>query len=204
MPPRLVSRGAELIDFGPIFHKGAFRAKGPEIWLGRPGGVPIAMSIRVVRLSFSLPPLQRWISPTRCYIEDILRSILIDGDEADRLAIAVHELLENAVKYCIGDQLRFEFEVNRDGDAATANMRTTNSARTYHAADLSRKMDAIIAAADPVAHFDEAIRDSLVQGGTSLGLARIRAELGVQLSYQIQKDVVVVFAEMPVRLGEEP
>jgi len=160
------------------------------------------MSIRVVRLSYSLPPLERWINPTRCYIAEILQPILVDTDAVDRLAIAVHELLENCIKYSNGDRVRFEFEVTRQGDEAIANIRTTNSALSSHVANLSRRIDALNAAHDPIAHYDEVIRDSLVQGGSSLGLARVRAESGVLLSYQTQKDVVVVFGEMPVHVRE--
>jgi hypothetical protein len=158
------------------------------------------MSIRVVRLSFSLPPLQRWISPTRCYIADILRAVLIDDTEVDRVAIAVHEILENCVRYSNGEHVRFEFEVNQEGSAATVSIRTTNSALKSHVTELCRKIDAIARAADPIAHYDEVIRDSLTGLGTSFGLARVRAESDVHLSYQIQKDVVVVFAEMHVRM----
>ncbi len=158
------------------------------------------MSIRVVRLGFSLPPLHRWISPTRCYIADILQPVLIDNDNVDRLAIAVHELLENCIKYSNGDQVRLEFEINRDGDEAIAGIRTTNSALSLHVANLCRRIDALNAAKDPIEHYDEVIRDSLIQGGSSLGLARVRAESNVHLSYQIQKDVVVVLGEMHVRV----
>ncbi len=149
-----------------------------------------------------MPPLQRWINPTRCYIAEILQPIFADADAVDRLAIAVHELLENCVKYSVGDHVRFEFEVNREGDEAIANIRTTNSALLSHATNLSRRIDALNAARDPIAHYDEVIRDSLIRGGSSLGLARIRAESGILLSYQIQKDVVVVFGEMPVYVRE--
>ena len=86
------------------------------------------MSIRVVRLGFSLPPLQRWITPTRCYIADILQPVLIDNDNVDRLAIAVHELLENCIKYTNGDHVRLEFEINRDGDEAIASARLSSRA----------------------------------------------------------------------------
>ncbi len=160
------------------------------------------MSIRVVRLSFSLPALQRWISPSRGYIVEILQPIFIDDDEVDRLAIATHELLENCVKYSSSDHVHFEFEVNREGDEAVANIRTTNSALLSHITELRRRIDALNAAHDPIAHYDEIIRESLIQGGSSLGLARVRAESGVHLSYQIQKDVVVVFGEMHVRVRE--
>jgi hypothetical protein len=160
------------------------------------------MSIRVMRLSYSLPPLARLISPTRRHVAELLQPVLVDRDAVDRLAIAVHELLENCVKYSNSDSIRFEFEVNREGDEAIANIRTTNSALHSHVADLSRRIDALNAAADPVAHYDAVIRESLIQGGSSLGLARIRAESGVLLSYQIQKDVVVVFGEMPVYVRE--
>lgn len=158
------------------------------------------MSIRVVRLGFSLPPLQRWINPTRCYIADILQPVLIDNDNVDRLAIAVHELLENCIKYSNGDSVRLEFEINREGDEATACIRTTNSALRSHVVDLCRRIDALNAASDPIEHYDEVIRDSLAQGGSSLGLARVRAESGVHLSYQIQKDVVIVLGEMHARV----
>ena len=160
------------------------------------------MSIRVVRLSYSLPPLQRWVSLTRCYLWDVLQPILVDDDEIDRLAIGVHELLENCVKYSSGDTVRFEFEVNRQGSEAVANIRTTNSAMRAHVLDLCRRIDAINAAPDPIAHYDAVIRDSLTQAGSSLGLARVRAESAVHLSYQIQKEVVVVFGEMSVRLRD--
>ena len=149
-----------------------------------------------------MPPLQRWINPTRTYIAEILRPILIDNDAVDRLAIAVHELLENCVKYSTSDQVRFEFEVTREGDEAIANIRTTNAALQSHLSALSQRIDAINAASDPIAHYDAVIRDSLLQGGSSLGLARIRAESGVLLSYRIQKDIVVVFGEMPVYVRE--
>ena len=90
-----------------------------------------------------MPPLQRWINPTRRYIAEILQSTLVDDDAVDRLAIAVHELLENCVKYSAGDRVRFEFEVNREGDKAIANIRTTNSALLSHVSDLRSRIDAL-------------------------------------------------------------
>lgn len=160
------------------------------------------MSIRVVRFSLSFPPLHRWINPTRCYIADIMQAIVSDTDDVDRLAIAVHELLENCIKYSTCDQVRFEFEVNRDAGQAIASIRTTNSALLSHITNLRRRIDALNAASDPIAHYDEVIRESLSHGGSSLGLARVRAESAVHLSYQIQGDVVVVFGEMHLRVRE--
>ena len=46
------------------------------------------------------------ITPARRVIADIARSIGLHDEVASRLALAAHELLENAVKYTLDQQRR--------------------------------------------------------------------------------------------------
>ena len=63
-------------------------------------------------------------------------------------------------------------------------------------ADARWRLDALAAAGDPIAHYDELIRDSAGRRDVSgLGLARIPAESEMQLRYTTDQDWLILTAE---------
>jgi len=75
-------------------------------------------------------------------------------------------------------------------------VRTKNRAAPERMADARWRLDALARAGDPIAHYDELIRESAGRRDISgLGLARIPAESEMELRYATDQDWLIVTAE---------
>jgi hypothetical protein len=75
-------------------------------------------------------------------------------------------------------------------------MSTKNRAAPERMADARWRLDALAAANDPIAHYDELIRESAGRRDVSgLGLARIPAESEMELYYATEQDWLILTAE---------
>jgi len=150
----------------------------------------------LVSLSLSFQPLANQIGPLRALVSDLCKPHLGDADGLSRLLLAAHELLENIVKYSTGDAAEFHLLLETEASGLRVRLRTKNRAAPERMADARWRLDALAAARDPIAHYDELIRDSAGRRDVSgLGLARIPAESELSLRYTTEQDWLILTAE---------
>jgi anti-sigma regulatory factor (Ser/Thr protein kinase) len=146
-----------------------------------------------IRLTFR--PTATLISSTRRFAGDVLSSVLRDPDSTSRIALVIHELLENTLKYSTDGHALLNVTV---GDEVNGRRRVEvtarNKATPEQAEDLGRRIHALAAADDPMELYVGLMRESAQRSGSGLGLARIRVEGEMQLSCALEGDAVIVSA----------
>jgi hypothetical protein len=146
-----------------------------------------------IRLTFR--PTTTLISSTRRFAGDVLGSMLRDPDSASRIALTIHELLENTLKYSTDGQALLHVSVGREeGGRRRVEVTARNRAAPEQAMDLGRRIRALSEATDPMAVYVDLMRESAQRPGSGLGLARIRAEGEMDLSCALEGDAVIVSA----------
>lgn len=146
-----------------------------------------------IRLSFR--PTTTLISSTRRFAGDVLGSVLRDPDSTSRIALTIHELLENTLKYSTDGQALLHVTVgSEEGGRRRVEVTARNRATPEQARDLGRRINALAEAEDPMALYVEMMRESAQRSGSGLGLARIRVEGEMQLSCALEGDAVIVSA----------
>ena len=150
----------------------------------------------LVSLTLSFRPLATQIGPLRSLLSDLCKPHVADPDGLSRLLLAAHELLENIVKYSVGEVAEFHLRLEAKASGLVVRMRTKNRAAPERMADARWRLDALAAANDPIAHYDELIRESAGRRDVSgLGLARIPAESEMELYYATEQDWLILTAE---------
>jgi hypothetical protein len=155
----------------------------------------------LVSLTLSFQPLAEQIGGLRSTLSDLCRPHLSSADELSRVLLAAHELLENIVKYSSDGAAEFHCTLESSEGGVLVRLRTKNRARPERIDDTRNRLDALQAAGDPVAHYDELIRAAAGRrDGSGLGLARIPAESEMVLRCATEQDWLVLTAESSVSL----
>jgi hypothetical protein len=162
--------------------------------------MPIQRHPASIHLEFS--PQVRLINYTREYLSNFYDCILNDPDTTSRVALTAHELLENALKYSTDGMAIVDIGVVADDDGGELiSIRMKNRGRIDRLAELRRLVDALREAPDPAVLYYEMLENTSPDSGVSgLGLARIRVEGRMDLSYEMRGDEVTVVAETRVLL----
>ncbi len=135
------------------------------------------------------------VSPTRRLLESKLTPALDDDDAVFRVAMAAHELLENAAKYAKDGKARLEVQVSPRDDDALVSVAVTNNAVQEHIDNLTACFAEMKAESDAMAHYFALMRRNAKNGSISrLGLARVRAEGEMEIAVDIQGETVKVVA----------
>jgi len=146
-------------------------------------------------LSFGLQiqPRSRMVSIVRRFVEESFEKLVGDPDAVFRVSLAVHELLENAAKYAIGDKTNLSVHFESDGPSAS--IKLTNETTPEHIVRLRACIDEIQASTEPLALYQTLMRRTFgIQEESGLGLARIRAEAELDLSIEIDGPTVTIVA----------
>ncbi|HVV15652.1 MAG TPA: hypothetical protein VHH90_00505 [Polyangia bacterium] len=135
------------------------------------------------------------VSPTRRLLESKLAPALDDDDAVFRVAMAVHELLENAAKYASDGKARLEVEVSPHQEDAFVRVAVTNNAVREHIDQLAACFAEMKTESDAMAHYFALMRRNAKNGSISrLGLARVRAEGEMEIAVDIDGQTVKVVA----------
>jgi anti-sigma regulatory factor (Ser/Thr protein kinase) len=141
------------------------------------------------------------VSPTRRLLESKLAPVLDDDDALFRVAMAAHELLENAAKYASDGKARLEVEVSPRDDGVLVRVVVTNKATRENIDNLNACFAEMNAESDAMAHYFALMRRNAKNGSISrLGLARVRAEGEMDIAVDINDDSVKVVASAIVPL----
>jgi hypothetical protein len=154
-----------------------------------------------IQLAFE--PSPRFVKRIVQWLTDFCRMTLEDVELVSRLHLAAHELVENIVKYGVSETVRLDLEVNRVDDALVLRLRTTNAAAPERLANAVRILQGLRDAEDPVAYYDQLVKESAPKEGVSgLGLARIRAEGDLDLDFEVKNNELSILLETRVREGK--
>jgi hypothetical protein len=139
-------------------------------------------------------------SVIRRLVEEHSQKVLADDDAADRLAMASHELLENAFKYSADGRVRLHLQFQRGlaGDHQVV-VSVHNLAEECHALRLQAAIQEMTAFGNPKIYYRILLgRLTSQRGACGLGLARVSAEARLTLSVVRQAGQVTLRAETRV------
>lgn len=143
----------------------------------------------------SFRPNIKLVSTVRRFTDEFYRRLLGDTELSARLALATHEMLENAVAYATDGETAIRIELH-DKKLVVKTWNRTTPDRL----DAVRKMiDDINCTADA----DEFYQSQLVKtakrtDGSGLGLARVRAEALMSLGYEFDRDQICILASTTI------
>jgi hypothetical protein len=134
------------------------------------------------------------------WLIDFCQMTIDDRDTTSRLHMAAHELVENVLKYGSTPEVGLEFELERRNDRQIVRLRTRNTAAPEQLDEVTRRVSELRAAPDPVAYYDRLIRSTAPMVGVSgLGLARIRAEAGLDVDCSVEGREVSIVVQTTMR-----
>ena len=128
-------------------------------------------------LDLSFTPCLEQVSTVRRFLEDFYQPLLKDPDMVCRMAIATHELLENAAKY------------------STLSVKVSNVPSPEHIGDLKATVQGVTGPEDAAEAYHLHMVAAAIRGeGSGLGLARIRAEAEMTLALTVDETCACVEA----------
>ena len=152
-----------------------------------------------VELSFR--PNIELISVVRRFVSDFYARFFEDADATSRVALATHELLENAVRYSIDGETRIRIEVQSDAVPSHVAIKTWNRASEKHLDSVQKLFDEMNASTDAFSHYQKLMRRTAkIAEGSGLGLARVRAEAEMELTFEIDDGFLAVEAQTRAEL----
>lgn len=138
--------------------------------------------------------MPRWwtlIASTRIFVASFCGHAVGKGPFGDMIALAAHELMENAAKYSLTPDSAVRCTVRLSDEQVRVTVQ--NMAGPRHIPVLRAEM-ANVLVGDPLDVYIQKMQRSVTQEGSQLGLARIRFETGGALALTIDEELVTVEA----------
>ena len=149
-----------------------------------------------------IDPNPRFVSVVRRFVEAALDRLLADREAVFRIAMSAHELMENAVKYSIGNRTVLRVNYQRGEQGARVSLYLSNETTPQHIDRLRVRVQAIASAEDPFLYYQKLMRQNArAVDESGLGLARIRAEGEMDLGLEVRGNTVALVAD--AQLGKE-
>ncbi|MDF2693332.1 MAG: hypothetical protein K0S65_1715 [Labilithrix sp.] len=135
------------------------------------------------------------VATVRRFVGELCVRVLIDPDVTSRVVIATHELLDNAVRHAAGDASGIRVELARFGEEVGVVIVTRNRIDEVHGRVLQGVLDEMHTSADRETFYRDLLGRVARMDGSGLGLARVFAEAGMNVSSRREEDVVILRAE---------
>jgi len=158
------------------------------------------------RLELALTVSPRSVSTIRRFIESYVAEAAgrlgADSNLAARVALTIHELLENVALYGQYNHGTLCLAPTSSEGPRRLTITVTNTTTPEHIDRLQQALRETATAADPTAHYLMLMRREVGRDASGLGLARIRAEAEMELSLAIDRNEVRVSATSEIFGGE--
>jgi hypothetical protein len=150
-----------------------------------------------VQVSFR--PNVKLISTVRKFTEEFYQRLLDDRAISEKVALATHELLENAVAYASDGDTSIRVEMGDD----ELTIKTWNRTSPERQAALVALIGELEKVSDPDAHYQRVMNHTAYRtDGSGLGLIRIMAEAEMKLGVEVQQDGISVIARTKISAKE--
>ena len=146
-------------------------------------------------LFLRMQPSWREIDEIRHFVESFCASTCPETERQEQLALAAHELVQNAISNAVTPDVELRLEVDRATERVTVSV--SNQARADQIEVLRDRLDKTLAHADPLEGYVAAMRDDPESRG-GIGLARIRFEAALELALDVEGERVTVRAVGPL------
>jgi anti-sigma regulatory factor (Ser/Thr protein kinase) len=161
----------------------------------RAGDFPIQLLIR-------MSPPWVFIDELRRFTESFCACACPGQDREAQVALAVHELMQNAVPQAHGEEVELMLEVSRERDVVAIRVSNRCSDEDYQA--LRDRIQHMNEEPDALAHYVHMMRENPVTTRGGLGLARVRFEAQLEISVRREAGRVIVEACGPLRAPRLP
>ncbi len=150
-------------------------------------------------------PNVQLVSVVRRFVTEFYQRFLNDPDGTSRVALATHELLENAVKYSRDGETTIRIELSQHETPRRVRIQLRNRAELVHIAAIREIVDGVNHATDATSFYHALITSKAKNktAGSGLGLARICAEAEMKIHYDVQGDTVVIEASTVMTEGSK-
>jgi hypothetical protein len=142
-------------------------------------------------LFLRMEPLWSTVDDVRRLVESFCASACPGSSREEQLALAAHELVQNAFANAASSEVELEVELDRR--AGRARLSVTNDCAPERIALLRARVARAQAHRDPLAGYLEAMREAPHERG-GLGLSRIRYEGDLDLGIEVHGERVTVHA----------
>jgi anti-sigma regulatory factor (Ser/Thr protein kinase) len=157
----------------------------------RRAGAPIQLFIR-------MNPPWVFIDEIRRFVESFCSCAQLGPDREAQIALAVHELMQNAVPHARGQEVELDLEV--DPRVGRVTVRVTNECPEEEFAALHARVAAMYREPDALRDYLRTMKEQPTTARGGLGLARVRFE--AQMDIRVRRpsaDRITVEAEGPLR-----
>ena len=150
----------------------------------------------VAYFELNFKPNVALVSVVRRFVTEFYERFLSDPEGTSRVALATHELLENAVKYSKDGETTIRIEVDQSKAPKQVRILLRNRASDTNIAAIREVLDGVKSATDAAAFYQQLIVSKVKKREASgLGLARICAEGDMIVSHTVvEGDVAVIEA----------
>ncbi len=144
-------------------------------------------------------PSERLATAVLALVSGFCGMVLEDANVSSRFYMAAHELAENITKYSTGPRVSLEVALEEDDRSYVMKIRARNEASPERLREVEQRLLDLKTASDPVQHYDALISETALREGVSgLGLARVRAEGGLDVDYKIEGNELTIIAHAPI------
>ena len=150
-------------------------------------------------ICMSFCPSEYLVSAISQLVSDFCQIGLRDLDISSRFHMAAHELAENITKYSTTSRVSLEVELSEVGGQHVLSVKTRNHASPERLVEMEKRLKELKFTEDPMGVYDRMIEETApLEGVSGLGLARIRAEGGLDFDYKIDGNELTLVVHGPV------
>lgn len=150
-------------------------------------------------LEICFRPTVATINEARRLVAALYEPLVSNADVAQRVALATHEMLENALKYSLDGSTVLRIELSHHRGPRTVSVETRNITSPERKAGLVEAFEEMRRFGDATEFYQFAMkRTRTIRHGSGLGLARIWAEAEMELTHSFVGDEARVTATLSI------